>query len=123
MSVIGLDDALAATQLIRAAGARTVLASLGPDGALLVDDTGAYHGIASAGSHRSTVGAGDAMLAGFLKAGGGGVEALTEAVAWGTAAVSLPGSRMPGPSDLDRAAVHTTQLNLMEVASEHAHHA
>jgi 1-phosphofructokinase len=120
MAVINRADALSAIDLIRAAGARTVLASLGPDGALLVDDTGTYHGSAVVGEQRSTVGAGDALLAGFLAAGGEGEQALAEAVAWGTAAVSLPGSRMPGPSDLNRDAVSTTQL---EVASEHAHHA
>jgi len=116
-------DALAAVERIRAAGARTVLASLGADGALLIEDGGTYHGSAQVGAPRSTVGAGDAMLAGFLAAGGAGVEALAEAVAWGTAAVSLPGSRMPGPTDLDRNAVKTTQMNTLEVAREHAHHA
>ncbi len=116
-------DALAAARRIRAAGARTVLASLGADGALLVDDTGAHHGSAGVCAPRSTVGAGDAMLAGFLAAGGSGAEALAEAVAWGTAAVSLPGSRMPAPSDLDRDAVKTTRLNMEEVAREHAHYA
>ena len=121
--VAGPADALAAIRRIRAAGARTVLASLGAEGALLVDDTGAYHGSAEVGAPRSTVGAGDAMLAGFLAAGGSGAQALAEAVAWGTAAVSLPGSRMPGPSDLDRNAVKTTQLNMEEVAREHAHYA
>jgi len=115
-------DALAAVERIRAAGARTVLASLGADGALLIEDGGTYHGSAQVGAPRSTVGAGDAMLAGFLAAGGAGVEALAEAVAWGTAAVSLPGSRMPGPTDLDRDAVKTTQMNTLEVAREHAHH-
>jgi 1-phosphofructokinase len=97
-----------------------VLASLGSAGALLVDDEGAYHGTAPVDEPRSTVGAGDAALAGFLAAGGRGECALAEAVAWGAAAVSLPGSRMPAPTDIDRAAVHTTQL---EVAHEHAHHA
>jgi 1-phosphofructokinase len=33
---------------------------------------------------------------------------LAEALAWGAAAASLPGSRMPGPGDLDRAAVRLT---------------
>jgi 1-phosphofructokinase len=122
-AVHGRADALAAVDLIRAAGARTVLASLGADGALLVDDSGAYHGSAEVSAPRSTVGAGDAMLAGFLAAGGSGVEALANAVAWGAAAVSLPGSRMPGPNDLDRDAVKTTQLNTEEVAREHAHYA
>ncbi|NUP77542.1 MAG: 1-phosphofructokinase, partial [Nonomuraea sp.] len=55
----------------------------------------------------SSVGAGDAMLAGFLAAGGRGVPALAEALAWGAAAVRLPGSRMPGPADIDRSAVLT----------------
>ena len=51
----------------------------------------------------STVGAGDALLAGYLYATGSGssdVEALSVGVAWGAAAVSLPGSRMPTPSDV-----------------------
>jgi 1-phosphofructokinase len=51
------------------------------------------------------VGAGDATLAGFLAGGGAGPEALAEALAWGAAAVSLPGSRMPRPDDLRRQAV------------------
>jgi len=123
MPVGSRAEALVAVRRIRAAGARTVLASLGADGALLVEPDRADHGGAEVSAQRSTVGAGDAMLAGFLAAGGSGVEALAEAVAWGTAAVSLPGSRMPGPTDLDRDAVKTTQLNTQEVAREHAHHA
>ena len=51
-------------------GAGSVLASLGPDGALLVEDDGATYGRSPVTSPRSTVGAGDAMLAGFLAAGG-----------------------------------------------------
>jgi 1-phosphofructokinase len=121
MPVRSREDAYAAVHRVRAAGARTVLASLGPDGALLVDDGGAYHASAEVSAPRSTVGAGDATLAGFLAAGGSGAEALAEAVAWGTAAVALPGSRMPGPSDLDRDAVKTIQLHTEEVAREHAH--
>ncbi len=123
MPVAGRADALLAVRRIRAAGVGAVLASLGADGALLVEAGCAYHGSAEVSEQRSTVGAGDAMLAGFLAAGGSGVEALADAVAWGTAAVSLPGSRMPGPADLARDAVKTTQLNAQEVAREHAHHA
>jgi 1-phosphofructokinase len=123
MPVGSRAEALAAVDQIRAAGARTVLASLGAEGALLIEPGGAYHGSARVSAQRSTVGAGDATLAGFLAAGGSGVDALAEAVAWGTAAVSLPGSRMPGPTDLDRDAVKTTPLNTQEVAREHAHRA
>ncbi len=109
-----LADVLVAIERLRASGARTVLASLGSEGAVLVDGTGAYHASAPA-TARSTVGAGDAMLAGFLAAGGAGPDALLEAVAWGTAAVALPGSRMPNPNEIDRSAVAIKSLNAMEV--------
>ena len=104
-SIATLGDVLAAAEELRRRGPRTVLASLGADGALLVDRDGACHGEAPVPRPRSAVGAGDALLAGFLAAGGSGPAALTEALAWGAAAASLPGSRMPGPGDLDRAAV------------------
>jgi 1-phosphofructokinase len=100
-----LGDVLAAAEELRARGAAAVLASLGADGALLVDETGATFGSAVVERPRSAVGAGDAMLAGFLAGGGRGPSALAEAVAWGAAAASLPGSRMPTPTDLDHAAV------------------
>jgi 1-phosphofructokinase len=99
-----MRDALHAAGELRRRGAGAVLVSLGPDGALLVDADGAVHGEGHA-VRRSTVGAGDALLAGFLAGGGAGAQALAEALAWGAAAVSLPGSRMPGPADLDRSAV------------------
>jgi 1-phosphofructokinase len=116
ISVDGLEAALAAIARLRAAGARTVLASLGSQGAVLADRTGTHHGSAAV-TARSTVGAGDATLAGFLAAGGAGPEALAEAVAWGTAAVSLPGSRMPHPADIDRGAVVINSLNALEVSA------
>jgi 1-phosphofructokinase len=100
-----LGDALRAATILRERGAGMVLASLGADGALLVDDTGAYYGEAPVETVRGAVGAGDATLAGFLAGGGAGPEALAEALAWGAAAVSLPGSRMPRPDDLDRSRV------------------
>ncbi|BFO22322.1 hypothetical protein SHKM778_87100 [Streptomyces sp. KM77-8] len=89
-------------------GARAVLASLGADGQLLVDDDGAWFGTAAVDAVRSNVGAGDSSLAGFLVAGGRGHEALVSAVAHGAAAVQLPGSVMPTPGDLDPAAVTVT---------------
>jgi 1-phosphofructokinase len=58
---------------------------------------------------RSTVGAGDAFLAGFLAGrhhGASHREAFAEALAWGAAAVRLPGTKMPGPADIDRSVVH-----------------
>jgi 1-phosphofructokinase len=103
-----VGDALKAAGELRARGARTVLASLGADGQLLVDDTGGWFGHARVDTVRSNVGAGDSSLAGFLVAGGTGPEALASAVAHGAAAVRLPGSVMPAPGDLDPAAVTVT---------------
>ncbi len=109
IAVLGPKEALIAIEQLRAAGARTVLASLGSEGAVLIDHTGSYHAGAQAVA-RSTVGAGDATLAGFLAAGGAGPDALVEAVAWGAAAAALPGSRMPRPTEIDRGAVSITSL-------------
>ncbi|MGW0766605.1 1-phosphofructokinase [Streptomyces sp. NPDC002676] len=103
-----VGDALKAAEELRAMGARAVLASLGADGQLLVDDAGTWFGSARVAAVRSNVGAGDASLAGFLVAGGTGPKALACAVAHGAAAVQLPGSVMPSPADLDPAAVRVT---------------
>ncbi|WP_328459810.1 1-phosphofructokinase family hexose kinase [Actinoplanes sp. NBC_00393] len=97
-----LGDVVEACQRLRKAGAGSVLASLGAGGAVLVDEAGVLTGVSPVSVPRSTVGAGDALLAGFLSAGARGEAALIEGLAWGAAAVSLPGSRMPGPADLDR---------------------
>jgi 1-phosphofructokinase len=100
-----LGDVVRAAQKLRAQGAQSVLASLGRDGAVLVDDHGALHGEAAVAAPRSTVGAGDAMLAGFLSAGADRRRAMTAALAWGAAAAALPGSRMPTPADVAAGAV------------------
>jgi 1-phosphofructokinase len=95
-----LADAAAAARALRARGAGQVLASLGAAGALLADAAGVTHAEAFVARPRSTVGAGDSALAGFLFAGGAGTDALAAAVQWGASAASLPGSRLPGPADL-----------------------
>jgi 1-phosphofructokinase len=97
-----LQDVVDAAQELRSWGAGTVLASLGADGAVLVGPGGVVAGESPLVEPRSTVGAGDALLAGFLAAGGHGPMALAEALAWGAAAAALPGSRMPGPADISR---------------------
>ena len=107
-----IGDVVDAARELRSWGAGAVLASLGADGAVLVDDDGVSIGNAPVDRPRSAVGAGDALLAGFLAAGAKGGAALAEALAWGAAAVSLPGSRMPGPDDLQR---HRVRVQAMPV--------
>jgi 1-phosphofructokinase len=104
-SIDTLGHVVEAAEVLRARGVARVLVSLGADGAVLVDDAGATHGETAPITVRSAIGAGDAMLAGFLAAGGDGVKALANALAWGAAAASLPGSRMPAPADLEHGAV------------------
>lgn len=106
--LVTLGDAVKAAEELRGLGARTVLASLGADGQLLVDGDGVRYGTARVDAVRSNVGAGDSSLSGFLIAGGTGAEALALAVAHGAAAVQLPGSVMPTPADLNPAAVSVT---------------
>ncbi|GAB7109038.1 1-phosphofructokinase [Streptomyces phaeofaciens JCM 4814] len=103
-----VGDAVKAAEELREMGARAVLASLGADGQLLVEDAGTWFASARVDVVRSNVGAGDSSLAGFLIAGGRGPGALASAVAHGAAAVQLPGSVMPTPGDLDPAAVTVT---------------
>jgi 1-phosphofructokinase len=112
MAIETLGDVMAGAEKLRSHGVRNVLVSLGPDGAVLVDEAGGTHAESPALVPRSTVGAGDALLAGFLSAGGLGTEALAEGVAWGAAACRLPGTAMPGPGDVeeDRVRVQRVQL-------------
>jgi 1-phosphofructokinase len=111
-----LREVVDAAHELRSAGVGTVLASLGRHGAVLVSDAGVLYGRAPVERPRSTVGAGDALLAGFL-AGltvGGPESALAEGLAWSAAAVGLAGSRMAGPADLRRELVlveHTPDLD------------
>lgn len=93
----------AARELV-AGGIDLVAVSLGDDGALLVTADECAHARATITTPLSTVGAGDCMLAGLLhglSTGRGPADALLTGVTWGAAAVTLPGSRVPAPDDLD----------------------
>ncbi|MBB1154031.1 1-phosphofructokinase [Amycolatopsis dendrobii] len=103
-----LGDVVEVCRALVADGVGAVLVSLGARGAVLVDETETRHALGPLVAVRSTVGAGDAALAGFLHAGGTGPRALRAAVAYGTAAVAQEGSRMPAPQD-----VHPDQVRLL----------
>ena len=111
-SAVARGDAIpvvsAARQLIdRGVGA--VLATLGAAGAVLVDADGAWLATPPPIIPRSTVGAGDSSLAGYIRADVNGADAslrLQMAVAYGSGAAALPGTAMPSPG----------QINLDDVA-------
>jgi 1-phosphofructokinase len=103
-----IDDAERASRALIDIGVGGVLASLGPDGALLVRADACYHACVAPRAVESPVGAGDALLAGFLANELDDPEGLRRAVGWGTAACRLPGSQVPGPDDVDLREVQMT---------------
>jgi 1-phosphofructokinase len=92
-------------------GVGHVLVSLGREGALSVSDSVVLRAWTAPVLPRSTVGAGDATLAGFLATKDEHPLALRTAVAWGAAAVRLPGTGMPGPADIDLDVVRIEELD------------
>jgi 1-phosphofructokinase len=85
-------------------GCRAVLATLGAKGAVLATAEGSWFATMPPIVPRSTVGAGDSSLAGYLLAdlrGEGPQRRLSVAVAHGSAAASLPGSTMPSVEQTD----------------------
>jgi len=95
-------DVVDAARGIVATGVGTVLVSLGAEGALEVTATSARHAEAPAAVVRTTVGAGDAMLAGHMSCRTPGPgEALRLAVAFGLAAVQRPIGAVIGPGTID----------------------
>ena len=105
-----ISEVIAAAEELRGRGVERVLVSLGADGAVLVSERGAIVGESTVRLQRSTVGAGDCFLAGFLSKfsidESAEDAALVEALAWGAAAVSLPGTSVPGPGDIAYTNVH-----------------
>ena len=100
-----LGAVIDAAHELRANGWQSLLISLGEMGALLVSDDGAFMGSAPVEAVRNTVGAGDALLAGFLAGGGVGATALAEGLAWAHAAVSSASTTAPAVGAANRAAV------------------
>lgn len=100
--------AIHAASVLIERGVGSVLATLGSAGAVLVGEGYAFSAATAPITVRSTVGAGDAALAGYLLAAETGCspdERLSLAVAYGAAAASLPGSALPRPDQIDRSAV------------------
>nr|WP_307890949.1 PfkB family carbohydrate kinase [Acidipropionibacterium jensenii] len=92
--------AIGAARVLFDQGVPQVLVTLGAAGAVLVSEDAARHAVADPVTVRSTVGAGDCCLAGFLLARSRGAddsEALATGVAYGSAAVSMSGTGWPTP--------------------------
>jgi 1-phosphofructokinase len=101
-------DAVAAARGLIRHGSLSVLVSAGPDGAFYITRDGVVHGRAAVANPKSAVGAGDALLAGVIAAGGG-KDALAEGLAWAAAAVATSGSHVPPITRAHREGVVITQ--------------
>jgi 1-phosphofructokinase len=106
------EATLAAVRGLHDRGVAEVLLTLGADGALLSRADGeVWTARPPQVTVRSTVGAGDSSLAGYLLAdlaGAPPAQRLSTAVAYGAASASLPGSAVPTPAQVDVAAVRVT---------------
>lgn len=94
-------------------GIANVLVTLGSAGALLARNDGVWYAQAPKVTVLSTVGAGDSSVAGFILAHQQGADpgrCLATAVAYGSAAASLPGTTLPIPADVSIDQVKVTQL-------------
>ncbi len=103
------DALLAAVATLHARGVAEVLLTLGAAGAVLSTAGGdVWSARPPRITVRSTVGAGDSSLAGYLLAdlaGEDGAIRLQTAVAYGSASASLPGSAVPTPAHAEPSAV------------------
>lgn len=108
------EPVVAAARSLVDRGVGAVLATLGAAGAVLVDRTGAWLATPAPTVARSTVGAGDSSLAGYVRAavtGAPAPECLRMAVAYGSAAAALPGTTLPTPQQLDLDGVTVTPIH------------
>lgn len=97
-----LDAIVSAAQKLQTRGITNVMVTLGGSGAVLVNADGAWYSPAPKIEVKSTVGAGDSSVAGFILAdvnGGDPAACLASAIAYGSAAAGLPGTTLPHPHD------------------------
>lgn len=107
--LVTVGDVVDASREVIAQGTTAVLVSLGAHGAMLVRATGTWWAGGAPLVPLSTVGAGDSTLAGYLAGTGTCADRLRSAVAWGRAAVLLPGTEVPTPAQLDLDAVRVVE--------------
>ena len=99
------SDASEGAKLLCNMGIENVMVSLGGHGAMLVNAEQTLIANAPSVKVRSTIGAGDSTIAGFLAAtvnGASRAESLRTAVAYGSAACLTEGTRPPQPEEVGR---------------------
>lgn len=100
-----IEQAADAAAVLHGQGIANVLVSMGGLGAVLACDAGVFRAEIPRVEVRSTIGAGDSSVAGFLAAAGegaGAAERLRRAVAFGTAACMTEGTLPPQMIDIEK---------------------
>lgn len=116
-SIDSLEDAVATARVLHRAGIENVLLTLGGDGAVLACREGVFHAKVPAVEVKSTIGAGDSTIAGFLDGTRNRLairEVLKKAVAYGTAACLQPGTQPPHSGDIQAIMQTVTISSLSE---------
>lgn len=117
-----VDDSaeiIVATNQVRQMGVASVIVSMGKDGALLVDDTGAQFVASPSIQERNPIGAGDSLVGGLVWAldqGYAMVDALYWGIASGAATASLSGTTIG--SRLLVTQLHSQMLTAAKTAQE-----
>ena len=106
-----VGDVVEAARELGERGAGAVLASLGADGVVYVDTDHELYGVGAPVTVVNTVGAGDALLAGFMGGRARGLDVpgcLAMALAWAGAAVGTPSTHFAIPDAATAAAATIT---------------
>lgn len=102
--VDGIDGAAQAARDLHGRGIATVIISMGPEGAVFSDGRAMIHAAPPQVPVRSTVGAGDAMVAGYVLGALRGLPLADKArlaTAFSVGALSQLGPRLPPPSEVE----------------------
>ena len=113
LAVGDLGPIVAAAGVLGERTGAAVLATLGATGAVLTTTAGSWFATPPPIVPRSTVGAGDSSLAGYVIAalrGASDADRLRTAVAYGSAATALAGTQPPSPDQLDPGGVGVTEI-------------
>ena len=98
-----MEEAVEKAKIFAKHGVTNVMVSLGEQGAMLLHESGCYIATPPAIDAKSTIGAGDSTLAGFVAAADRGEDpagCLRNAVTYGTAACLTPGTLPPTAEDI-----------------------
>lgn len=107
-----------AARTLQQRGIHYLCISLGPDGAILVDDDGSYHCSAPKVHKQSTVGCGDALVAGLIAAARDArtsADMLRFGVACGSATAAHPGTELFSQTELGDTAAEDIVVTTLDI--------